>query len=141
MSIFKTLWETITKVFAVAKAVIEVAGPIVQGLRKSIPAVNEILTKFEDNVEKGGEGADNYLDRNLGVIGAVGGYADRGIYALTNLKELCNDLVTYSQVETPDTITPEEAQKIVKKMAMFREAWGSLDDSGAELEKALKAAK
>lgn len=131
--------RVIGRVGSVAYGLLKTVIPVLESLR---PAVDEIDTAFEfieDKIAKGGIEADDFLDRNLGAIVAVENLSGKGIAVFQQMNTVAVQLRLASQEQTPDTITPEEAQQIGEAFLEFRtlfKSWGVEMDNAVPLLKA-----
>lgn len=107
MGIFGTLGGIASTVMNVGKIVL----PILNAFRAASPEVDAALDKVDDVIEQGGEIADDFFDRNLSTLEQMNEFfVDLGAVAGTG-QDLTRFLIDASQNESPETITPEEAQR------------------------------
>lgn len=118
-SVIKSIGGTVLKVG-------HILLPILHAFREASPEVDMALDTVEDVIEEGGEIADDFLDRNLPTIEA----AHEFFVDLKTLADSGVDLTAYiiraSQVETPNSITPSEAQRIGQLLIRMQETLPAL---------------
>lgn len=141
MSILSAIWNTLTRIFVITKSVLAVAHPILKGLRQNIPEINSILQKFEDGIAQGGIEADNFLDRNLDTLVKIKDVSADGVAVMHQLGSICDRLILFSQVETPDTITPQEAETIGADLLALKDLLKRFAEKSEPLERALEKVK
>jgi len=90
--------------------------PFLKAIRGSVSEIDAALTIGEDTLDAGGEVADDWFDANIDTIRGIKvfgeGLADVGI----EVSSLADRIITASQVDSPDTITVEEAAVIGERI-------------------------
>ena len=114
-SVIGSVGGVIGKVIGVAGTVIAVAKPIVYALKDAIPEVGKALGFIQDKLEAGQVEADDFLDRNLPVINALEAVSARGVDVMDRLHTISVKLRVYSQEQTPDRITEDEAADLIQE--------------------------
>jgi hypothetical protein len=122
MSFFGSLIGTVSKIATTAYAIIKTALPILQALRPAVDEVDEAFKYVEAKIAGGGVAADDFLDRNIEAIKAIEHATGKGVVVMGQLNALAEKLYLFSQIETPDEITPEEAEELGKDMLELRSA-------------------
>jgi hypothetical protein len=112
MSFFGSLISTIGKVVTTAVTIFKTAKPILEALRPAVDEIDEGFVFIEEQIASGGTVADDFLDRNLDTLIAVEHATGKGVVVLGQINALCAKLRLFSQDQTPDTITPEEAEEL-----------------------------
>lgn len=129
---------TVGKVIGVAASVFKVARPILEAIRPAIDEVDVALDWVEQNAAKVGAGADDFLDRNAQTIADLEAVSGRGVVVFGKLNELAVALRVASQEQTPDTITEDEAKRLVSLVGEIRDA---IRGWRPELDAAIKSIK
>ena len=126
------------KVVGVAGAVLKIAKPIVYALRDAVPEVGRALGFIETALEAGAAEADDIIDRNMPSILALEKVSGRGVVVMQQLNLLAVDLRKFSQEQSPDTITEEEAAVLIARLKIVVEQvaeWGpELNDAALLIE-------
>ncbi len=121
---------------AVAVGIGKQVAPYVRAAREVSPLVDAYVDKLEAVVQTGGEEADRFLDRNLATLQAMHGFfRENKEWAIAG-EAMTGHLITASQSETPNELTPEEAERFAELAAVFTEATRQLatksEESGLE---------
>lgn len=127
--------STVAKYATTAYSIIKTALPILEALRPAVQEVDEIFGKIEEGIAEGGVVADDFLDRNLPAIQALERVSGRGVEVFTQFNLLASKLEKFSQVETPDSITEEEAIELATDLYNLKQifrGWGPELDSAIE---------
>ena len=127
MSFLGSLLSTVSKIATTAYAIVKTALPILEALRPAVREVDEVFAKIEQGISSGGIVADDFLDRNLDSIDMLESVSAKGIEVFTRFNELATKLRVFSQVETPDTITEQEALILgtdLINLRMLFSGWG-----------------
>lgn len=122
LGVLGSIAGAIGKVVGVAASVFKIARPILEALRPAVDEVDLALDWLEGNAAKVGEGADDFLDRNLTTITDLEAVSGRGVVVFGKLHELAVALRVASQEQTPETITEAEAARFVALIGEIREA-------------------
>lgn len=134
---FGAIFSGIGKIANIAFGVIKTALPILRSLRPAVDEVDQAFEYIEQGIEKGGVVADDFIDRNMETIEILEHVSAKGQTVFGQINELAADLRIASQVNTPDTITPEEAEAIGRKIVALRSllhGWGpELDEAVAKM--------
>lgn len=114
MSVFSFVERIAGTVIGVGKILL----PIVRALRQGSPVVDDAISKIEDIIELGGGAADDVFDRNRAEITAAKDYCHGAAAVFTGLEEVLQECLDASAEydDTPDSVTPEEAQAIALKL-------------------------
>lgn len=125
MNFLKTLGSIFGTAFGVVKTAVGIGKqllPFIRGAREMIPQVDVYLDQLEEKVAEGGEAADDFLDRNLPTLQAMEGFYGE----LEAVGRTGRAYVAYaihaSQVETPDSLDPAEAQELALLLNAHRVA-------------------
>jgi len=121
MNFFSGIVNTVTKVVTGVYGIIKIALPILKSMRPASNEVDEAFKYVEQKIASGGIAADDFLDRNLETIQAINTAAGHGIAYLRQLHIVTDKLIRYSQLETPDTLTPAEVEDLGREIVKFRE--------------------
>ncbi|HAM58836.1 MAG TPA: hypothetical protein DC063_10065 [Arenimonas sp.] len=134
----------IGKIGDILKSVLRIGNIVVPVLRALRPVVHEIDVAFEEideQIANGGVEADDFFDRNIGTIyqmreffADLSEFTKEGMYA-------CDKIVQYSQVDTPDTIAPEEATELARAIDRMRQRIQDLLTNSEGLEEAAASMK
>jgi hypothetical protein len=135
MSFFGSLVGTVAKVATTAFTIIKTALPILKALRPAVDEIDKAFGFIEEKILEGGVAADDFLDRNLPAVIALERVSLKGVEVFTQFNELAVKLRVYSQEETPDTITDEEAIQLGLDLYNLRSL---LNGWGPELDKAIE---
>ncbi len=122
MSFFGSIIGTIGKIVTTAVTIFKTAKPILEALRPAVDEIDEGFAFIEGKIAEGGVVADDFLDRNLDTILAVEHATGKGVVVMGQLNGLCAKLRLFSQEQTPDTITPEEAEELGADILAMRSA-------------------
>jgi len=137
MSIFGFLGGIFAKILSIGQVIL----PIIEAFRAASPDVDRVLDKVDHIIEEGGEAADDFFDRNLDTIyGMREFYRDMQIAGATG-EAFIDAAIRASQVDTPDAITPEEAQLVGAKLLTHKDAIRGFFSKQDELAAGLKAMK
>jgi len=137
MSIFGFLGGIFAKILSIGQVIL----PIIEAFRAASPDVDRVLDKVDHIIEEGGEAADDFFDRNLDTIyGMREFYRDMQIAGATG-EAFIDSAIRASQVDTPDAITPEEAQLVGAKLLTHKDAIRGFFSKQDELAAGLKAMK
>ena len=80
----------------------KVVVPMLRGLADMVPELGRLFGSVDDAIDQGGTVADDFFDRNLGVIGDVREFfVDLQAVGVKG-QETCDAIVVASQVDTPD---------------------------------------
>lgn len=109
------------KVFTVGRSIITAALPILKALRPAVDEVDEAFTYIEEKIAAGGEAADDFLDANIDLIEKIHGSLGDAVVYLLQAQVVTGKLITYSQEQSPDTITDAEAIDLGRELVKFRE--------------------
>ena len=135
------VFGTIGKIFTTAYSILKTAIPILSVFRQSIPEIDNVMDNLEDGLENVGNEADSYLDEHKETIEALALYSQKAEVLFAEIRFLCNDLLRFSQVESPDTITYAEAEVLYGRIASVRQRIAAVGGENAdELMKALVSA-
>ena len=127
MTFLSSLIGTVAKIATTAYSIIKTALPILEALRPAVREVDEVFAKIEQGIASGGIVADDFLDRNLDSIDMLESVSAKGVEVFTRFNELAVKLRVFSQVETPDTITEQEALILgtdLINLRMLFSGWG-----------------
>lgn len=137
MSIFGFLGGIFAKILSIGQVLL----PIIEAFRAASPDVDKVLDKVDHIIEEGGEAADDFFDRNLDTIyGMREFYRDMQIAGATG-EAFIDSAIQASQVDTPDSITPEEAQLVGAKLLTHKDAIRGFFSNQEQLAAGLKAMK
>ncbi len=140
-SFFGSIFGGAKKVATVTWGVLRAALPILKALRPAVDEVDKAFDWFEQKVLAGGVAADDFLDRNLATVAAVReAFADLRAFADQG-EVVTGKLIAYSQAETPDTITEEEALDLAGEFMLLKERIADFRRSNEHAIKALEAVK
>jgi len=117
---FGAIVGAVSKVANVAKGILGAALPILKALRPAVDEVDVAFDYIETKIEQGGDAADDFLDKNIGAIVAVEEVSHRIESTGRQLGVICSKLRVYSQEQTPDTITEEEALDLGRAFMEFK---------------------
>ena len=115
-----SIWKAIKAFGNVLYKIGAIALPIIKQLRPAVSEIDAICDRVEAALAKGEVGADQFLDRNLQAIKDTSEVLADSIALFHEMRATCDDLVTFSQIETPDAITPQEAAKIGERINTIR---------------------
>jgi len=139
-SVIGRIGSLVGKVSGIVSAVVKVAGPLLDALRPAVNEVDVALSWLEENAAEVGDGADEFLDRNLPTVNAIEEVAGRGVVVFSSLERVAVMCREFSQEQTPDTITAEEAEALVAEFKALRDnlrGWGpAMDKVAAMIEAA-----
>lgn len=137
MSIFSVLGDIAKVVLKVGKIVL----PIVEALRGSSHEVDQVMDQVDGVVEAGGEIADDFFDRNIEIIEDM----DEFFGDLEQLgkagKALTGAVIRASQEESPDKITPLEAEAIGDALIVMKDKAIALFENSEGLEEKIAGMK
>ena len=136
--IFGKIVSLVGKVAGVVSVVVKIARPIVEALRPAVAEVDAALDWLEETAIKAGEEADDVLDRNMPTVNAIEEIAGRGVVVFAGLERVAVMCRQFSQEQTPDAITDDEAAALIAEIKATREA---LQAWGPALDKALEKMK
>jgi hypothetical protein len=135
MSIFGFLGGIFTKVWEIGAILL----PILDAFRKLSPDVDDMLSKVDGIIDQGGEVADDFFDRNLKTLTDMREvYQDMAAVGATG-EAFINEAILVSQVQTPDDITPQEAESVGRLLLEHKDALKLMLTSNEDLATALKA--
>lgn len=133
MSVFKFIGGLAAKVWGIGKVIL----PILEAFRSASPDVDQALVKLEDIIQDGGEVADDFLDRNKRTLEDLQDFfQDMQVTGALGEKFMADCLI-YSQVDTPDEITPQEVADLGEQLPALKLAIARLF-SRNDLETALR---
>ena len=137
MSIFGIIGSVLTKAAGIVSVVVSVAKqvlPFITAAREVVPAIDNVLDKVDEALATGGAEADDFFDRNLPVLEDLKEvYHDMGEFAASG-EAMMDYAIIASQVDTPDTITVEEAKTIALLIDAHRKAAQKMATMGGDLE-------
>lgn len=122
MSVFSVIGSIAVKVWGIGKVLL----PILEAFRAASPAVDDALDKVEDILEEGGEVADDFLDRNLRTLEDMREFFQDMQAAGVAGQAFMEQAITYSQVESPDQLTPAEAQTLAVMLPHLKDTLRAL---------------
>lgn len=131
---FGAIIGAIGKVASVAKGILTTALPFLKALRGSVAEVDVAFNYIETKISQGGDAADDFLDKNLEAVKTVEAVSHRGEATFRQMGVICSKLRVYSQEQTPDTITEEEALDLGREFFELKSTFAKL---GPELEAAI----
>lgn len=135
MSFFGSLVGTVAKIATTAYTIIKTALPILEALRPAVDEIEEAFGFIEEKILTGGVAADDFLDRNIDTIVALERVSLKGVDVFTTFNDLAVKLRVYSQTQTPNTITEEEAVQLGLALYELRSLIGGW---GPELDTAIE---
>lgn len=135
------IWKAIKSFGATVYKIAAIALPIIKALRQSSTEVDAVCDRIDAAVLKGEVAADDFFDRNLDTLRSIKEIAADSVALFHELGALCDDAITFSQVDTPDQITPAEAQKLAQRLDTIRVLAKRVATKGEPLEKALAEMK
>lgn len=138
MSIFTSIIGAVSKVATTAYGIIKTALPILEALRPAVDEVDEAFVYIENQIAAGGVAADDFLDRNIDAIQKLESMSARGAVLFSQLNGIAAKLRIYSQEQTPDTITEEEAIALGEAFLQIRQ---TIKGWSAEVDEAIVALK
>lgn len=139
MSIFTTIGRVFSKVGGIAATVVGIGKqmlPFIRAARELSPDVDRIVDAIEANVLAGGTAADDWLDKNVEGVEALDGFFEELAAVAAAGRDVTQAALQFSMFDTPDTITPAEAEILVAKLALLRAklaALGTREDIEAVL--------
>lgn len=135
------LWKAIKAFGNTVYKIAAIALPIIRALRQSSSEVDAICDRVDAAILKGEVEADKFFDRNLEAIKTIKEISSDSVALFHELGALCDDAIAFSQVDTPDQITPEEALKLGQRLDTIRVLAKRVATKGEPLEKALAEMK
>lgn len=139
MKIFRAIGSFLGRaanVVAVAVGIGKQVAPYVRAAREVSPLVDAYVDKLEAVVSTGAVEADQFLDRNLATLQALHGFFRENREWATAGEAMTGHLITASQSETPNELTPAEVEEFGRLAALFTEATKALatktEESGLE---------
>jgi len=133
MGLISGIVDVMKSVLRIGKVVV----PVLRGLRDLVPEIGKLFDGIDGAVESGEVAADDFFDRNLGVIGDTKiFFAELQDFGEAG-EDLCDEIITASQVETPDEITVQEGRDILLKANTLRLKLEHLLQGSPELERRL----
>ena len=126
LSILGSIAGAFGKVMGVGASVFKIARPLAEALSPAIEEVDVALDWLETNAVVVGEGADDFLDRNLKTITDLEAFSGRGAVVFGKLNELAAGMRIASQEVTPDIIDEAEATRLIGQVGELQEliaAW------------------
>lgn len=126
----------------VAKSIVRIGKivlPFLRPLRDLLPEFDRVADEIDEQIDKAGEVADDFFDRNLAKLGELreffldlGAVSEKGVAAI-------DEIIVASQVETPEKITPEEAERIGRAVNELRAAIAAAATRSEGLEERIAA--
>jgi len=117
MSLLDKFKSVIRSVLRIGNIVV----PILRGLRDLVPEIDQGFEAIDNAIEQGGVQADDFFDRNLETIegmreffGDLSELAKEGMY-------FTDKAIQYSQLDTPDLISIEEAEELARSLDRLRQ--------------------
>ncbi len=141
MSVFQIIGRVAGQVAGVISLVVGIGKqmlPFIRAAREVSPDVDRVVDRIEAEISAGGTAADDWLDNNIAALRALDGFfLELGGVAVAG-RDVTAAAIAASQSETPDTLTPAEAETLIAKIAILRAALAALGTKN-DLEKLLAA--
>lgn len=125
-SVFRTVVKTVGNVATVVVNVGRQLLPFIGAARQAIPAVDEAVTKVEDVIAQGGAEADQFLDRNIDTIRDLDGFFVELQEVGVRGQAVTGYAIQASQVDSPTTVTPEEAEELARRIWALKESLAAI---------------